>query len=268
MPSCCKVSRPDNLYNPLTPFSFLPESPRFLISKERYEEAFKVLVTYHAEGDENSEFAKAEMAEIKTTIAIELEHSKRSWMDMLSTSGNRRRVLIGSLLGVMSQLSGNVVISYYLGDILNLIGFTDPNFQAKYNIGNQCWGLVCAVFTALLVMKFRRRTMYLTSIFGILAIYVAWTISSASAIVGGSQDAGKLCLFWIYAYQPAYNIGFNALTYSKYQNSVVLGHLTNCCFPAYLVEIFPFAMRARGISIFQFFGKAAQVKSINTSPTY
>ncbi|KAI2463795.1 general substrate transporter [Annulohypoxylon bovei var. microspora] len=227
---------------------FLPESPRFLVSKERYEEAFKVLVTYHAEGNENSEFAKAEMAEIKTTIAIELEHSKRSWMDMINSPGNRRRVIIGSLLGVMSQLSGNVVISYYLGDILNLIGFTDPSFQAKYNIGNQCLGLVCAVFTALLVMRFKRRTMFLTSIFAILVIYVAWTISSAQAIVGGSTAAGKLCLFWIYAYQPAYNIGFNALTYT------------------YLVEIFPYAMRARGISIFQFFGKAAQFFGTNVNP--
>ncbi|KAI1389668.1 general substrate transporter [Hypoxylon trugodes] len=227
---------------------FLPESPRFLISKERYEEAFKVLVTYHAEGDENSEFAKAEMAEIKTTIAIELEHSKRSWMDMINTPGNRKRVIIGSLLGVMSQLSGNVVISYYLGDILNLIGFTDPAFQAKYNIGNQCLGLVCAIFTALLVMKFRRRTMFLTSIFGILIIYVSWTICSAEAIIAGSKVAGKFCLFWIYAYQPCYNIGFNALTYT------------------YLVEIFPYAMRARGISIFQFFGKAAQFFGTNVNP--
>lgn len=205
---------PSQLSTSLTSRRFLPESPRFLISKERYEEAFKVLYTYHAEGNPDSEFAKAEMIEIKTTLAIELEHSKKSWMDMINTPGNRRRVIIGSLLGVMSQLSGNVVISYYLGDILNLIGFTDPNFQAKYNIGNQCLGLVCAVTTALLVMKFKRRTMFLTSIFGILTIYVAWTISAAQAIVAGSQAAGKLCLFWIYIYQPAYNIGFNALTYS------------------------------------------------------
>lgn len=199
------------------------------------------------------------MAEIKTTIAIEMEHSKKSWMDMINSPGNRRRVIIGSLLGIMSQLSGNVVISYYLGDILNLIGFTDPNFQAKYNIGNQCLGLVCAVGTALLVMKFKRRTMFLTSIFSILFIYVAWTISAAEAIVSGSQAAGKLCLFWIYIYQPAYNIGFNALTYSEYTSFWELVLFANCSFSAYLVEIFPFAMRARGISIFQFFGKCAQV---------
>lgn len=195
--------------------SFIPESPRYLISKDRHEEAFKVIVKYHAEGDENSEFAKAEMAEIKTTIAIELEHAKRSWMDMVSTPGNRRRLLIGSLVGVMTQLSGNVVISYYLGDILKLVGFTDPQFAAKYNIGNQVWGLLCAVVTALIVMRFRRRTMYLFAIAWILVAYVGWTISAAVAIEKKNDAAAKLTLFWIYFYQPGYNIGFNALTYSK-----------------------------------------------------
>ncbi|KAI0913883.1 general substrate transporter [Ustulina deusta] len=227
---------------------FIPESPRYLVSKDRHEEAFKILVKYHAEGDENSEFAKAEMAEIKTTIAIELEHSKRSWLDMVNTAANRRRLLIGSLVGVMTQLSGNVVISYYLGDILALVGFTDPQFAAKYNIGNQVWGLVCAVVTALIVTRFKRRTMYLFAIAWILTAYVGWTASSAVAIEKRNDTAAKLTLFWIYFYQPGYNIGFNALTYT------------------FLVEIFPYAMRARGITVFQFFGKAAQFFGTNVNP--
>jgi len=93
---------------------FLPESPRFLISKERYEEAREILVKYHAEGDEDSAFVVAEFAEIKATIALERETSKASWMDLVRTAGMRRRLLIGSLLGIMTQLSGNVVISYFL----------------------------------------------------------------------------------------------------------------------------------------------------------
>ncbi len=35
---------------------------------------------------------------------------------------------------------------------------------------------------------------------------------------------------------------------------------------AYLVEIFPYAQRARGISIFQFFGKGAQFFGTNVNP--
>lgn len=194
---------------------FLPESPRFLISKDRYDEAEQVLIKYHAEGNAESEFVKAEIVEIKTTLAIELENSKRSWGDLIRTAGMRRRVVIGSLLGLFTQLSGNVVISYFLGDVLRLIGYTDPSFQTKYNLGNQCWSLICGVSAALVVMRFKRRTMYLTGILSILAVYVAWTVCTAVFINNHSDVAAKLSLFWIYAYSPAYNICFNALTYSK-----------------------------------------------------
>ena len=194
---------------------FLPESPRFLMSKDRHEEASQILVRYHAEGNAESEFVKAEIAEVKTTIALELENSKRSWLDMFRTAGMRRRVLIGSLLGVFSQLSGNVVISYYLGDCLKLIGYTNSDFAAKYNIGKECFNLVCAIPIALVVMKFKRRSMYLTGILGILAVYIAWTICSAVFNETGDKVAAKFSLFWIYAYQPMYNISFNAMTYSK-----------------------------------------------------
>jgi Sugar (and other) transporter len=66
-------------------YSFLPESPRYLISKDRREEAFDILVYYHAEGDRDSIFVKAEMVQIETTIQIELEASKLTWMDMIRT---------------------------------------------------------------------------------------------------------------------------------------------------------------------------------------
>lgn len=185
------------------------------MSKDRLEEAKKVLITYHAEGNADSEFVKAEIAEIKVTLEIELEHSKQSWADMIRTAGMRRRVLIGSLLGLFTQLSGNVVISYFLGDVLKLIGYTDPSFQTKYNLGNQCWSLVCGVSAALVVMRFRRRTMYLTGIFSILAVYVGWTVCTAVFISHRNPVAAKFSLFWIYAYSPAYNLCFNALTYSQ-----------------------------------------------------
>jgi len=227
---------------------FLPESPRFLVSKDKHEAAWQVLVKYHGEGNPHSEFVVAEMAEIKSTIATEMEHAKMSWMDMVRSAGMRRRVLIGSLLGLFTQLSGNVVLSYYLGDSLKLIGYDQADFQAKYNLGNNCWSLVCGVGAALIIMKFKRRTMYLTGILGILGVYVAWTICSAVFVQTHSEVAAKLSLFWIYMYSPAYNTCFNALTYT------------------FLVELFPYAQRARGIAIFQFFGKGAQFFGTNVNP--
>jgi hypothetical protein len=65
--------------------SFLPESPRYLTSKDRREEAFDILVHYHAERDRDSLFVKAEMVQIETTMKIELEASKITWMNMIRT---------------------------------------------------------------------------------------------------------------------------------------------------------------------------------------
>jgi len=223
---------------------FLPESPRWLISHDRADEALEILAKYHAEGDVDSEFVKAEMAQINTTIKIEYESSKRSWMDILSTAGMRRRCLVTSMLGLFTQWSGNTLISYYLGKLLQMIGITNPVVQQKLNVGIACWALICGSTVALLVRVFRRRVMYMTCTISLLLCYIAWTISMQKAVTAFesgvyNQGASIATIFFIFAYSPCYNIGYNALTYT------------------YLVELWPFAERSRGIAFFQFFSRMA-----------
>lgn len=227
----------------------LPESPRFLVSKDRRDEAFAVLVKYHAEGDVNSEFVAAEMSQIETTIKLELENSKRSWWEMVATYGMRRRVFVGSMLGLFTQWSGNTLISYYLSTILASLGYHNSRFQQKINVANNAWSLVNAVIIASLVRRFPRRKMFLACVISCLVVYVGWTVSSArfehyskfkdEHSKKTAAALGKLGLFFIFAFSPCYNIGYNALTYT------------------YLVELYPFATRTRGIALFQFFGRGA-----------
>ncbi len=58
--------------------SFVCESPRYLIAKDRRDEAFEILVKYHAEGDRESPIVIAEMAQMQTTIKLEMESAKMS----------------------------------------------------------------------------------------------------------------------------------------------------------------------------------------------
>lgn len=200
--------------------SFIPESPRWLITKDRHEEAYGILAKYHAEGDHNSEFVKAEFAHMQTTIQIEMEHSKSSWGDLIRTEGMRRRMLISAMLGLFTQWSGNTLISYYLSDLLEMVGRTDSVFKQQINVAIACWSLVCGVTIALCVTRFKRRAMYFVCTIGLLVVYISWTISMERAVTAAdagspNQAANGAVLFIIFAYKPFYGIGFNALTYSK-----------------------------------------------------
>ncbi|KAE9371095.1 MFS sugar transporter-like protein [Stipitochalara longipes BDJ] len=223
---------------------FLPESPRYLISKDRREEAFDILVHYHAEGDRESVFVKAEMVQIETTIKIELEASMLTWMDMIRTPGMRRRTFIAAAMGLYTQWSGNTLISFYLGKILVMIGYTDTYTKTMINLGNTAWSFINGTIIAIISPRYKRRTMFLTGAVGMLCVYISWIIAvrySVAALDAGTTNkaAGVAVLFFIYFYSPWYNIGNNALAYT------------------YMVEIFPYAERSRGISIEQFFVRGA-----------
>ncbi|KAF2825257.1 hexose transporter-like protein [Ophiobolus disseminans] len=217
----------------------IPESPRYLISKDRREEAYRILVHYHAEGDSHSAFAAAEMAQIEHTIRIELQNSQRSWKELFVVPGLRKRLIIGLFLGLFTQWSGNTLLSYYLNDLLGMIGFTDPNFKGKLNVGLNSWNLVNAVIISLLVRRFPRRKMYLTCATSLLCCYIAWTISVQQYTSTQMKEPARLTIAIIFLYQACYNIGYNALTYT------------------FLIELFPFAQRAKGITMFQFASRSA-----------
>jgi sugar porter (SP) family MFS transporter len=230
----------------------LPESPRWLISNDRDDDAAAILVKYHAEGDPTSLLVQAEIVQIRETIHMEMEASKQSWMDLLATAGMRRRFLVTSFLGLFTQLSGNTLISYYSNQLFELMGIKTNYRKTRINVANACWGFFNATVLALIVPRFPRRWMYLLSASLMLLCFTGYTVSLERVNYyvdreSSNKAANTAAMFFYFAYSPCYNIGNNALTYT------------------YLVELWPYATRSRGIAVQQIFGKAAGFFSNNVN---
>jgi hypothetical protein len=88
------------------------ESPHWLASKGRIEEARSFLVRCHAGGDEDSTLVAFELEEITSTLALEQQvKAETSYLDMLRTKGNRHRTLISITIGIFAQWNGVVSTS-------------------------------------------------------------------------------------------------------------------------------------------------------------
>lgn len=143
-------------------------------------------------------------------------------------------MFITFIFGFIIQWCGNQLISSYLALVLNGIGITNPETQNLLNGGLQIYNFVIATGSATLIDRLGRRFMLLTSNIGMLIAFVIWTALAAQSQQQDHKNKGLgigivTMLFVFYTF---YNFAMNPLPI------------------AYLLEVLPYTLRAKGLTVF------------------
>ena len=201
----------------------MPESPRWLISKNRYQEALEVLMQVRTE-----DRARAEIAEVEALAEEEAESQSGGWADM-AIPWIRRLVLTGMGIAAAQQVTGINSIMYYGTELLKEAGF-DQSAAIIANIAN---GVLAVVGTALclfvVIDRVARRKLI---IFGFLA---TTTIHGLITIAATVMPAGI---------SRAYVILVLSVTFVFFMQCCLNAPVWVC-----LSEMFPLRLRGFGMGL-------------------
>jgi MFS family permease len=110
------------------------------------------------------------------------------------------------------------------------------------------WNWITAIASAFLTAKLRRRTQFLVSTGGMLAIFASQTLCAGLFNKHNNQGAGNAVIAMLFLFYTFFNLAYNALLYS------------------YPVEVLPYPIRAKGFSVLMFCGKASSFVNALVNP--
>jgi SP family sugar:H+ symporter-like MFS transporter len=208
----------------------IPESPRFLVVKERHDKAHAVLSRLFGH-----DHATQKVAEIKASIAAHVHRPRLS--DLYDKAKGRIRpiVWVGIGLAVFQQLVGINVVFYYGATLWQSVGFSEDD-SLKINILSGALSILACMFTIAVIDKVGRKPLLLVGSAGMaITLGLMAAAFSQATMVNGAvhlpNQVGLLALISANAYVVLFNLSWGPVMW------VMLG------------EMFPNQIRGSGLAV-------------------
>ncbi|CAK4033168.1 related to sugar transporter [Lecanosticta acicola] len=212
----------------------IPDTPRWLISHNRQDEALEVLRSLNKKNMSDESICDMH-ANIVNTVAYEASIGAGSWSDLLRSDEiqSRRRFLIACSVQAFQQLGGINALIYYSNTLFSKsLGF-DTNMSALMSGFLNTWFFVASFIPWVLIDRVGRRPLFLSMISLMAVVMVVqtgliWNVENKTSI---SKACGAGAAAMLFIFQGAFTIGFQATVW------------------VYPSEILPLKLRQRGASI-------------------
>ncbi|KAF2811729.1 general substrate transporter [Mytilinidion resinicola] len=209
---------------------FLPESPRWLMEKDRGDEAMRVLRKLHYDGH-NDDWIQSEYNEIKLTIDAEKALTAPGWLIMFKVRPWRVRLTHAVLVQVFTQMTGINVIGYYQTVMYKNLGITGGRSLLVTGIYNCVGPIGNLIFiTTLLDRVGRRRPLLIGTVLITIALVCEAVIGSqVEHATGARRNSLSIAgVFFLFCVTTIFSFSFGPISW------------------VYASEIMPFQIRGRG----------------------
>ncbi|KAG0687641.1 myo-inositol transporter [Pichia californica] len=144
---------------------FLPDSPRYLIMKNKFNDAIIVLKKIYPNSSDSLIHSNVEELQQLNLLWNNNDNIFQkllsSWIELFSISSNKRSLIIACGLQAIQQFVGFNALMYFSSSIFELVGFKNSTFVSCFIAGTNFFTTIIALF---IIDKIGRRKILLYSI--------------------------------------------------------------------------------------------------------